>query len=184
MAKALTVVPPMLFGFQLTATGLVVPPVVPSYEDWVHLGGFLRYMNHATAWLLGDWLTLGEAHYGEKMSQAMAATDLDSETLRKFAWVAERIAPERRSPALSFTHHQAVAALDPAAQATWLQRATTGSDGTPWSVRELKAAMQIAAPSAGHAPTPFWLVVGCMNAGDREACREECTAKGRQVKDL
>lgn len=76
-------------------------------------------------WWVGDWLNYGERAYGEKYAQAMDVTGLEYDTLSSYRWVAAEIEPCLRKQKLSWSHHKEVAALEPAEQAEWLDRAET-----------------------------------------------------------
>jgi hypothetical protein len=106
-----------------TDTGLALPPGL-ALETWAEIGATLVRTEKAIHWWLGDWWRYGEHHYGEAATVA-APTGYSAETCRKAAWVADRIEPVRRRPDLSFSHHDAVAALPPADQDRLLDRAAT-----------------------------------------------------------
>jgi hypothetical protein len=105
-----------------------------TFEAWVLAGRRLARVANTTAWALGDWLLFGERAYGDRYKGALEATGLDYQTLRNYAWVARRFAPERRHERLSFQHHAEVAALPDALQDLWLGRAVRLN----WSRNELR----------------------------------------------
>jgi len=82
------------------------------FEIWYEIGNKLRYMNKFVQFKLGDWLNFGFGAYGEKSSQAMIETGRDEQTLRNYAWVCGKVAPEARNLNLSFGHHALVAKYD------------------------------------------------------------------------
>ena len=94
-----------------------------TMAEWLRMGEELMTLANAVAWAIGDWLLYGESRYGEAYAQAIQVTRLSYQTLANMRWVAGRIPPERRHPALSWSHHVEVAALDPDAQDYWLNRA-------------------------------------------------------------
>lgn len=106
----------------VTATSLYLDPST-SYEAWEALGAMLGRLNHASAWLIGDWVDFGERAYGEKYAQAVEDTGLALQTLMNYASVARRVPPERRRATVPFSFHAVVAALDPAEQEKWLEKA-------------------------------------------------------------
>jgi hypothetical protein len=59
-------------------------------------------------------------------------------TLLDYARVARRVPRSRRRTALSFTHHQLVAAMEPDEQEEWLDRA----EANRWSVEEFRGALR------------------------------------------
>jgi len=88
----------------------------------------------ASAWWIGDWLVFGQREYGNRYKQAVAATGLDYQTLRNYAWVASRFCASRRRDTLSFGHHAEVAALCEDDQEAWLRRSVVEG----WSRNELR----------------------------------------------
>src|SRR5690606_2847823 len=79
---------------ELSPVALVLPDDL-SFDEWQGYGRRLRLMEQSVMWWLGDWWLHGERRYGEAASQA-APTGYDSETLRKAAWVCERVETVRR----------------------------------------------------------------------------------------
>lgn len=109
----------------LTENGLELPTDL-TYEEWLGVMGKLFTLEKVTWWAIGDALAFGETAYGEKYAQAMAlsqASGINVDTLRKAQWVAERVPVVLRRTSLSWSHHQTVAALDPAAQEALLAKA-------------------------------------------------------------
>jgi len=109
-------------GATLTRTGLTITGDMP-YDRWEFLGQKLRAFEGSVMWWLGDWLNYGEAAYGEKYSQAIAATDYAYTTLAQAAWVAKAVQFCNRLQNLSWSHHREVADLDPAEQDAILDKA-------------------------------------------------------------
>ena len=105
-----------------------------TFTDWASAGRQLAWLSHGVAWALGDWLLYGQAHFGSRYRDAIAATGLDHQTLRNYAWVARSVAPSRRRDKLSFQHHAEVAALSEAEQELWLGRA----ERLRWSRNQLR----------------------------------------------
>lgn len=94
-----------------------------SWEQWESAGAQLQRMGRAWQFWFGDWVTWGEAHYGEKYVQAIDITGLDYQTVANVVSVAKRVPPERRRSSLSWSHHEVVASLPPAEQDKWLDEA-------------------------------------------------------------
>lgn len=94
-----------------------------SYDQYEALGVALSQMNKWTQWAIADWLLYGDKAFAEVAAQAALATKKSEETVRKWLWVAERVAPSRRNKDLSFSTHEAVAALPAKEQRRWLKRA-------------------------------------------------------------
>ncbi len=166
-----------LFGFRLSQTGLAPAKASqpPQYDDWEQLGGYLRWMDGSMQWLIGDWITYGEAHFHEKASQAIDATQWKEATVKQCAWVATKIPAARREPDLSWSHHREVADLAPTDQARWLKHAKRDS----LSVERLRHAIH---DEREPMKTECWLVVSCKNASDREQLAARLQAEGRTVK--
>jgi hypothetical protein len=121
-------------SFTATSTGLVVTGA-PSVEEWNAYGGALKAIKEGIQWLLGDWMTYGEAAYGEQYAQALDATDYTSGALRNMKWCASNVAPEVRREDVPYSTHLEVAMMDdPKEQRKWLDRAAEMG----WSRNELK----------------------------------------------
>ncbi len=112
-----------------------------TYEEWEECGRTLQQAAGAVQWWIGDWLNYGEREYGEKYAQAVevgAMLDRNVETVRAAQWVSERIPIVRRLTTLSWSHHQAVASLEPEEQGALLGEAETNG----WSHRQLRDAVR------------------------------------------
>lgn len=92
-------------------------------EQWVEDGSALVTMDKALRFAIGDWVLFGEQHYGEAHAQAIRVTALSYESINAARWVASRIPEIRRRTNLSWSHHEAVASLDPTLQDELLDRA-------------------------------------------------------------
>ncbi len=109
-----------------------------SFDEWAAIGSQLQTASAAVSWWLGDWWAFGEAKYGERAAQAM---DPDFpwalQTCMNAARVGRRVETYRRREALTFAHHEAVAALEPKVQDELLDQAI--AEG--WTRAELRAAV-------------------------------------------
>jgi hypothetical protein len=123
-----------------TRTGMTCDPLLP-FETWRALGAKLGTYVNASAWWLGDWLVFGQAKYGRRYKDAIAATGLDYQTLRNYAVVSRRFPMSRRRDSLSFQHHADLCALPDDEQDLWLDRAMTQR----WSRNELRRNVRAAA---------------------------------------
>lgn len=121
----------------VSETALMLPDGV-SFDAWVGIEARISTVQDATNWWLGDWVLYGEKHYGDQFSQGIP--DKDKDHIQQCAWVAQRVAPERRRAPLllSWTHHRAVAALEPEQQEEVLTQAVLQG----WSVRETQDAVR------------------------------------------
>lgn len=91
-----------------TDTSLLLPTGLPR-ETWEQVGESLRRIEHSVMFWIADWAAYGERSYGELAAQTGVSPDTVLEAVR----VGNRFPPERRRPDLSFSHHQAVAAMEP-----------------------------------------------------------------------
>lgn len=113
--------------------GLHLPENI-TYEEYVRVGAILGRLRDWTAWSIGSWLLFGEGRFSDRFEQAALATGRSESTLVDYARVAGRVAPSRRKATLTFSHHRAVASLDPAEQSEWLKSA----EDAGWSAAELR----------------------------------------------
>lgn len=107
----------------LTEIGLKVHDPALPYERFHDLCYLLGRFHEAVRFAIGDAIIQGEALYGESAFQAIEEMNLSVEARSEYVRVAQRVAPSRRRKGLSWSHHRAVAALDPPAQKEWLKRA-------------------------------------------------------------
>jgi len=161
----------------LSGNGLQLPRQLP-FERWLSIGRQLSAVSTSAAWCLGDWLVFGERAYAGRYRAAVEQTSLDYQTLRNYAWVANRFALSRRRGTLSFGHHAEVAALADAEQDYWLRKA----EEHRWPVkrlrREVRASLaERSAPQSGQAPRlqggQDWIVLRLeirISPGQLEAC--------------
>lgn len=128
---------------EVTTTGLQLDRGL-SFHEWEAVGRKLGNVGRAVMWWIGDWINYGEDVYGEKYSQALEVTGYDYETLRAAGWVAGKVETVRRRTVLSWSHHKEVAALPPAEQDAWLDKAGPKKDGEPpaLSVHDLRQAIK------------------------------------------
>lgn len=106
---------------ELLPEGYVLPQGL-TYDEWAAEGPTLVRMAQSAMWWVGDWLAYGEHHFGEKYVQAVEATGLALSTLKNAQWVADRIPPSERVESVPFSHHRAVASLDPKPRAELLAK--------------------------------------------------------------
>lgn len=118
---------------RVTPNGLQIAAGI-DFDAWTTMGRRIAGIANACAWCLGDWLVYGERAFPTRYKTALAATALDYQTLRNYAWIARRFELSRRRDNLSFQHHAEVAALPEADQDLWLHRA----ERSHWSRNELR----------------------------------------------
>lgn len=120
-------------------------------ETWLEVTTQLAAYYQASAishmhsrFLLGDALNFGEQAYGEEYAQVIDNTrgvmKLSAKTTENLAWISSRIPLENRRDDLTITHHEIVAALDPAEQSTWLDKAESEAMTTQELRKEVRAA--------------------------------------------
>lgn len=119
-----------------------------TIEEWKRIGVQLDRTMDSSTWWLGDWLVYGRSRFPERYRKVIEVTAFDYQTLRNYAWVANRVAPLRRRPALSFQHHAEVAALDPAMQEEWLALAERNRWSRNRLRSELRAVLRSVKPAA------------------------------------
>jgi hypothetical protein len=118
-------------------------PRLTDLKTWLEIGQQLEELHEtqsrrlsAVYWWIGDWLVFGEEHFGEEHSQALdeITANYRDETLRNMAWVASRIPRVSRLTDLSWSKHQAAAALSAPDQEEVLDAAV--EEG--WSVNRIR----------------------------------------------
>jgi N6-adenosine-specific RNA methylase IME4 len=119
-------------------TGLQLPDNL-TIKQWEECGRVLCEVESASQWWLGDWWNHGSKKYGERYKAVAEGIfgDRSFQTLANYGWVAGSVTTSRRREVLSFKHHAEVAALKPAVQTYWLDKAIENR----WSSNELKTAI-------------------------------------------
>jgi hypothetical protein len=120
------------------------PAALIEQSDWLKVGHRLGEISRANQWWLGDWLRYGTTRWGAKYTGAARITGYDPRSLANMASVARAFPVSRRRAQLSWSHHAAVAALDPEDQDLWLDRAVEDR----LSVADLRLEIR----SRGHTP--------------------------------
>jgi hypothetical protein len=109
----------------LKTTGLFLPDPNITYEQLEAVGGLLGRMHQSLRFAIGDWLLLMETRFPGKWSQAAEVLGISEEGMREYLRVSERVPRSVRSEKLSWSHHRAVAPLEPSKQKEWLKAAVT-----------------------------------------------------------
>lgn len=108
--------------FNFSNSGLIIEGQ-PTFEQWHEAGKWLKYVEGAIQWWIGDWLNYGETRWGEMYTQALEETDYAKGTLRNQKYIADKIPPSRRNDKLHYSHHIEVASLEPEQQIEMLDLA-------------------------------------------------------------
>jgi hypothetical protein len=91
--------------------GLKIKKGITLNESLSVLGWATAVSDHV-GFMIGDIINHGEQTFGEsKYAEAITRTGRALSTLKNYAWVARTFPPEKRLPALTFTHHEAMARL-------------------------------------------------------------------------
>jgi hypothetical protein len=101
----------------LTKTGWR-PPADLTFDEWKAAGRTFVNIEGRIQWAIGDWWRHGNHAYGDR-AKAWAEGefgDLKFQQLMNYGWVAGAVTSVR-TEALSWTHHERVAALPPGDQA-------------------------------------------------------------------
>ena len=116
-------VPAVSQDYTLSEIGLQLTDPDLPYERFETICYMLGALHEAVRFAIGDAIIQGEALYGESAYQAFERFQLSEEAMKEYVRVAQRVPRSRRRKGLSWSHHRAVAALEPPAQKEWLKRA-------------------------------------------------------------
>ncbi len=116
-------VPAVSQDYTLSEIGLQLTDPDLGFEDFEAICYMLGALHEAVRFAIGDAIVQGEALYGEAAYQAFERFQLSEEAMKEYVRVAQRVPRSRRRKGLSWSHHRAVAALEPPAQKEWLRRA-------------------------------------------------------------
>lgn len=122
-------------GIAVTPTSLSVTDDL-TYEDFERALTGTAVLNDTTKWWMGDLLVFGEARYGERYAQILSLPQMNEHKVRDYIYVCSRVARSRRNENLSFSHHRAVAPLEPMDQSRLLSQA----EREGWSFLQLREA--------------------------------------------
>lgn len=108
--------------FKITPVGLIVTGAA-SEQEWEGFMRSIARIEDSLAWIYGDGLAYGERQWKKSYEQMAEITGLQISTLYQYVYVAKSVDFSIRIEKLSFSHHQLVAALEPAEQRAALQYA-------------------------------------------------------------
>lgn len=106
------------------------------YDAWAFVMSRLQGGEKSLRWWIGDAIRFGERKYGEMYSQALDDTPYVYGTLANSVYVADHIEISLRSENLGFSHHAAVASLEPEEQEELLSKA----EANGWTVKDTNEA--------------------------------------------
>ena len=121
----------------LGLTGLALDPGM-SAEQYEELGRVLGDLYKTAQWAIGDYILGGESLFGHEAYQLQESLGISPESRAQYVRVAQSIPPERRRPELTWSHHRAVAYMEPDDQDRWLEQAVENQ----WTRGELDARMR------------------------------------------
>ena len=113
--------------FHARELGLVIEGT-PTIEEWTEYGQKLRRVETSMNWIIGDYLVYGEFKYGEKYTQALDESMVNS--WKVYHWVSKHVPPDRRRGDLSWSHHRLIANLPAEYQTKVLAKAADEHLGT------------------------------------------------------
>ena len=115
--------PALSEDYTLSETGLRIHDVDMTLARFTEVCYMLGRFHEAVRFAIGDAILQGEHLFGEESYGAVDEMGLSPEAMKEYVRVAQRVPPSRRRKGLSWSHHRAVAALEPPAQKEWLAKA-------------------------------------------------------------
>jgi hypothetical protein len=147
-----------------------------TFQSWERAGEQIARIVSSSAWCLGDWIIVGQSRFADRYKQVIEAVGLDYQTIRNYAWVARRFELSRRRDTLSFQHHAEVAALPPAEQDYWLDRA----EDRDWSRNRLREELR-RTRNAGMEGAPRGTVLPRIVVAQERIARWRATAEQMEM---
>ena len=130
-------------GIIVGAVQLALPADL-DHARWCEIGINLCHLERAVSWWVGDWWAFGEHRYGARreITEDSGWQGPAYQTCANAAAVCRTFEISRRREALSFSHHEAVAALAPAEQDRLLAQA----EREGWSRQQLRCVVSSSKP--------------------------------------
>lgn len=151
-------------GIRWTATGVEVVDPLITFDAFQSAVEFAGKATDAAKWALGDLLLYGESRWPHEYAQVLDASRLSEHQIRRYRYAAERVQRSRRRENLSFSHHEAVASLDPADQLRLLAQASENG----WNLVALRERIAdvraVAPPTRISAPPEAGLALASVDA--------------------
>lgn len=118
-------------GWDLEEIGHQLRDPALTYERYAQICRDLGYMHYAVGqasaaikFAIGDAVLLGEQVIGQEAFQAIEEMQVSEQVRSECVRIARQVPRSRRRlKTLTWSHHRAVAALEPAAQKEWLKAA-------------------------------------------------------------
>lgn len=124
-------------GGMLTPIGLTLPDTITK-EQFQQVGLALGSMRESLHWAIGDLIATAERLFGEDGYQLIESLGISEVSRLQYIRVALRIAQDRRRIELSWSHHRAVAPLEPEDQDRFLEEAIKNQ----WTKGDLEDAIK------------------------------------------
>jgi len=164
-------------GTELREPGLKTAGWVPQPEmsehEWAAFGRRMSAIGRASQWWIGDWLRYGVERWGEKYVRAARITGYDVASLRNMAWLAGEFDLSRRRDGLTWSHHAAVAGLEPEQRDVWLHRAESLRMSVSDLRSEIRAAQRgLAEPAATSRAETQLEAARCPTCGQKMPARD------------
>lgn len=118
-------------------TDLIIPQKLSLEEHQLWLSYFANIYDKSQ-WYIGALIIKGQAEYGEMYAQVIGETGLSYSTVANCASVYRKIESSRRRENLSWSHHEAVAKLEPQDQDKYLEKADSGK----WTRQKLRTQLK------------------------------------------
>ena len=119
-------VPAVQQPWELSAVGLRLKDPALTIEDFAALCSSLGEIYKIARFAVGDAIVQGEELFGAEAFQAFEQFQLSEDAMIEYSRVSRKVPIAVRHRDLSWSHHRAVAALEPPAQKEWLERAAVG----------------------------------------------------------
>lgn len=123
-SRALSLLADLEAAGAISTTGLLLSKPDLPFDQFEALCVLLGKMHEAVRFAIGDAIILGENLYHEDAYQAIEAMNLSEDARREYVRVAAQVPRSIRRQDLSWSHHRAVAALNPPEQKRWLRAAS------------------------------------------------------------
>lgn len=166
--------------FTVTPNGLRVDRD-PTFAEWGAEGPRLSGYSRGMAFIVGDWLNLGEERFGEQAAQVIdPALGWTMSTLAVYRNLAKNVLPQdRRMDRLGVRHHLAVQTLSRDQQRTWLGRAAADDEDRAWTVKRLQEALDEA--SGIKLVTVYYLRIACKSREEQRRLLDRLAKDGLNV---